>query len=65
MSALDIDRNWVTEVTHLKGNVEVVIRETVKAGNRFMIVRALEATYNEKTGQLTPIGNVRITEEVR
>lgn len=65
MRALTIDRNWETLTTHLKGNVQVLIRETVKAGNRFIVVRADEASLNEKSGELIPTGNVRVSQEVR
>ena len=65
MSALTIDRNWETSTTRLRGNVQVLIRETVKAGNRFIVVRADEASLNEKSGELIPTGNVRVSQEVR
>ncbi len=63
LSALNIDRNWSTSITHLKGNVRVEIRETVRSSNRFIVVRADEATYNAITGELIPSGNVHITQE--
>lgn len=65
MYALSIDRNWETSTTHLKGNVQVFIRESVKAGDRFFVVRADEASLNEKSGELVPTGNVRVSQEVR
>ena len=65
MSALNIDRTWSDSVTHLKGNVRVEIRETLKAGNRYVMIRADEASYNPSSGELIPSGNVRITQEVR
>ncbi len=65
LSALSVDRNWVTFVTHLRGNVQVEMRETVQGGTLYFVVRADEADFNEKTGELTPRGNVRITHEER
>ena len=65
MSALNIDRTWSDSVTHLKGNVRVEVRETLKAGNRYLLVRADEATYNPGSGEIIPSGNVRITQEYR
>jgi lipopolysaccharide assembly outer membrane protein LptD (OstA) len=65
MRALNIDRTWEPATTHLTGNVQILIRETIKAGNRFVVIRADEASFNEKSGELTPIGNVRVTQELR
>jgi len=65
MSALNIDRTWEPSTTHLSGNVQVLIRESIKAGNRFIVIRADEATLDEKSGELTPLGNVRVSQEVR
>ncbi len=61
MSAMSIERDWSTSVTHLKGNVLVYIR----GDNNYIVIRAEEASYNPNTGELIPSGNVRITQEAR
>ena len=51
-AALDINRKWDESVIHLKGDVKAEIRESVKAGNRYIVISADEASYDEKTGEL-------------
>jgi lipopolysaccharide assembly outer membrane protein LptD (OstA) len=62
-AAADISRTWDGAVIHLKGNVKAEIRETVKAGNRYLVIHADEVSYYEKRGELIPSGNVRIAQE--
>jgi lipopolysaccharide assembly outer membrane protein LptD (OstA) len=62
-TAMDISRNWDTSVIHLKGAVKAEIRESVKAGSRYLVIHADEVSYDEKTGELIPSGNVRVAQE--
>jgi len=63
MRAVNIDRNWDTSMTHLKGDVEITIRVAQKDGERRVVIRADEASVDEKSGEITPTGRVRITME--
>ena len=65
MNALNIDRNWTTGITHLKGNVQIDIRQTIQGGRHYLVIRADEADFNVNTGEVIPRGNVRITPEER
>ena len=62
-TAKDISRTWDTAVIHLKGGVKAEIRESVRAGNRYLVIQADELNYYEKTGELVPSGNVRVAQE--
>ena len=63
MTALSIDRDWTTSMVHLKGSVRVDMQQFSRSGHRLLVIRADEADYNGKTGELVPRGNVRITQE--
>ncbi len=65
MNALNIERNWTTGITHLKGNVQIDIRQTIQGGRHYLVIRADEADFNANTGEVIPRGNVRITPEER
>ncbi len=64
MRAISIDRNWDASTTHLKGDVEITIRVSEKDGERHnLVIHADEANVNEKSGEITPSGHVRIMVE--
>jgi hypothetical protein len=60
-TAISIDRDWNPPVTHLKGHVQVEIMTSPRNAQHVTILRADEADYYEKTGEIVPRGNVRIT----
>jgi len=63
MRAISIDRNWDTSMTHLRGDVEITVRVMQKDAERRLVIHADEAEVNEKSGEITPSGHVRITVE--
>lgn len=61
MAAITINRDWNPPVTHLTGHVLVEIFNPPRTSHQVTIVRADQADYFEKTGEIVPRGNVRIT----
>lgn len=61
MTAVSINRDWNPPVTHLTGQVLVEILSPPRTSHQVTIVRADQADYFEKTGEIVPRGNVRIT----
>jgi lipopolysaccharide assembly outer membrane protein LptD (OstA) len=62
MQADNIDKDWAGSVVHLKGNVRFEIWAT-KNVREATVLRADEAEYYLKTGEISPHGNVRLTVE--
>ena len=62
-TAMDVSRTWDTAVVHFRGNVKAEIRESMKAGDRYLAIRADGMSYYEKIGDIIPSGNVRIAQE--
>ncbi len=63
-AALNISRNWTESVVHLRGDVQVEIWISPKpATHQVMVLKADTVDYHEKTGEIEPYGNVRVTVE--
>lgn len=61
MSALQIDKSWADSAIHLTGQVRLLVGKFSASGIHAMVITADEATLNERTGEITPSGHVRIT----
>jgi lipopolysaccharide assembly outer membrane protein LptD (OstA) len=64
MEAYNMDKDWAGAIVHLKGNVRVEIWAT-KNVREATILRANEADYSEKTGRISPRGDVRLTSKTQ
>ncbi len=61
-AALSISRDWNDSVVHLSGNVQVEMSARAKpASHQVMVLSADTVEFNEKTGEIIPYGNVRLT----
>jgi lipopolysaccharide assembly outer membrane protein LptD (OstA) len=62
VSAGRIDKEWVPETVHFKGDVRVVIDNRPKdAKTSVIFVKADEVDLQQKTGEISARGNVQIT----
>ena len=61
--ANSIEKNWVTSVVHLKGDVLVEIHASKSP--TVTVLHADEVDYDANTGDLTPRGNVNLTVRAR
>lgn len=63
-AALSVSRDWTESVVHLRGNVQVEMSESSKpTSHQVIILKADAVEYHEKTGEIDPYGNVRLTVE--
>ncbi|HEY2381137.1 MAG TPA: hypothetical protein VGK48_08130 [Terriglobia bacterium] len=56
LSALSIERDVSSGLTHLKGGVELKIA----SGQQYTILRADEVIYDPNTGDIQPMGNISL-----
>ena len=61
MSALQIEKSWSDSTIHLTGQVRLVVGKFSGSGSHALVITADEATFSERTGEVIPKGNVRIT----
>lgn len=62
LAASNISRDPTDSVVHLRGDVRIEMWLAAKPTiHQFVVLRADRVEYNEKTGELDPDGNVRVT----
>ena len=63
MVALNVDKDWASSIVHLKGDVRVHIYPAEQHPKSATTIHADAVDVNEIAGEVSPVGNVRVSVE--